>query len=237
MAVIEYIILFIIVILANCCASWLYSYFSKKGNNAATKEDIEEITRQIETVKNEITFVSQRKKDVIVERKLHLLNLLYYAEKIANGQNSLYLHVKNCSEYSSLYTLIDNINDASLELTHEYHILVAEYEDFEKEKAITSLINNYSLLALEIMTVAHNAAIKIRQAQNCFEKAEKDETVSDGYTQMALELNTKVISLVKEPLSHKKAANKAINQYIKWLRKLFGKGLNFEYNLAKPQTD
>lgn len=83
------------------------AYEAEKGKNYATKEDIEGITKQIETVKNEISFTTQRKKDYIVERKRHLFNLLYYAEKISNGQNSLQLYARNTTEYNALYTLID----------------------------------------------------------------------------------------------------------------------------------
>lgn len=36
------------------------SYESEKGKNLATKEDIKEITANIETVKNEISFEKQR---------------------------------------------------------------------------------------------------------------------------------------------------------------------------------
>ncbi|MDD3692261.1 MAG: hypothetical protein PHO77_09315 [Bacteroidales bacterium] len=45
------------------------SYFSEKGKNLATKEDIGFITREIETVKNEIVFSIQRKSDFIKESK------------------------------------------------------------------------------------------------------------------------------------------------------------------------
>ena len=223
--------------MADILQNRLKEYEAEKGRNIATKEDIEEITKQIETVKNEISFVSQRKKDYIVERKRHLLNLLYYAEKISNGQNSLHFYARSCSEYEFLYTLIDRINETSLDMTHEFHILITEYEDFENEKIISNIIDNCSLLAVEIITTAHNAALTIKEAQNCFEQAKNNSLLSGDFTRQALELNTKVITLVKEPLAHKEDADKAVNQYIKWLRKLFGKGLNFEYNLAKPQLD
>jgi len=45
------------------------SYFSEKGKNLATKEDIGFITREIETVKNEIVFSIQRKSDFLKESK------------------------------------------------------------------------------------------------------------------------------------------------------------------------
>lgn len=69
------------------------AYEAEKGKDYATKEDIEDITKQIETVKNEM-FSTQRKKVYIVERKRHLLDLLYHFEKIANCQNSLVLNVQ-----------------------------------------------------------------------------------------------------------------------------------------------
>ena len=213
------------------------AYEAEKGKNYATKEDIEGITKQIETVKNEVSFATQRKKDYIVERKRHLFNLLYYAEKISNGQNSLQLYARSPSEYKALYSLIDRTNDTILEMTHEFHILFAEYEGFEKEKIISNLVDNCSLLVVEIVTVAHNAAIAIKQSQNCFEEAEKNPMVGEHYMQQALELKSKAISLVKEPLTHKEPVADAINEYVVWLKDLFGQGLNFEYNLAKPQFE
>jgi len=45
------------------------SYFSEKGKNLATKEDIGFITKEIETVKNEIVFSIQRKNDFLKESK------------------------------------------------------------------------------------------------------------------------------------------------------------------------
>ena len=53
--------------------------------------------------------------------------------------------------------------------------------------------------------------------------------------QQAQELKMKAISLVKEPLTHKYPVANAINQYVIWLKGLFGQGLNFEYNLVQPQ--
>ncbi len=213
------------------------AYEAEKGKNYATKEDIEGITKQIETVKNEISFTTQRKKDYIVERKRHLFNLLYYAEKISNGQNSLQLYAHSASEYKALYALIDRTNDTILEMTHEFHILFAEYEGFEKENVISNLVDNCSLLVSEIVTVAHNAAIALRQSQNCVEEADKNDIHNSYYMQQAMELKTKALSLVKEPLIHKELVANAINEYVVWLKDLFGQGLNFEYNLAKPQFE
>ena len=57
-------------------------YESKKGENLATKEDIEELTRKIEIVKNEISFENQRKHEFINQRTKRLLNILHHTEKL-----------------------------------------------------------------------------------------------------------------------------------------------------------
>ena len=134
-----------------------------------------------------------------------------------------------------LSALIDKINDTVLEMTHEFHILFAEYEEFGKEKVISNLVDNCSLLSVEIVTTAHNAAIAQKQAQKCAEDAEKKPEIGMQLMHDALELNTKAISLVSNPLLHKEATANAINEYVIWLKELFGKGLNFEYKLANQE--
>ena len=191
----------------------------------------------IETVKNEVSFVSQRKKDFIVERKLHLYNLLYYAEKLSNGQNGLQIYARCPLEYQALYSLIDRTNETILEMTHEYHILFAEYEGFEKEEVLSNLVDNCSFLAAEIVTTAHNTASSIRQSLKFSEEADKNPIMGDFYLKQAQELKLNAASLVKEPLSHKELVANAINQYVIWLKELFGQGLNFDYNLVKPQFE
>lgn len=213
------------------------AYEAEKGKNYATKEDIEEITKQIETVKNEVSFVSQRKKDYIVERKRHLLDLLYHAGKIANCQNSLVLYARSTTEYNTLYRLIDRVNETTLEMTHELHILYAEYDVFEKEKVISDLVKTTSLLGAEIVTAANNAAVAHRQSQNCFADADKKPNIGMSLMQQGLELSAKAVGYVSAPLPHKAAAEDSVNNYVAWLKQLFGQGLNFEYNLVKPQFE
>jgi peptidoglycan hydrolase CwlO-like protein len=63
------IILQIILIAIVLFMFFWQSYFSKKGENLATKEDIEDITKKVETIKNEIHSTVSRKNDFLNERK------------------------------------------------------------------------------------------------------------------------------------------------------------------------
>lgn len=49
--------------------AWAHSYFSQKGKNLATKEDIEDITNKIESVKAKLNHKSQ-KTNAILSRQL-----------------------------------------------------------------------------------------------------------------------------------------------------------------------
>lgn len=81
------------------------SYQSEKGKNLATKEDIKEITANIETVKNEISFEKQRSHDFIKEREKRFINILFHAEMIANSINRLYVYGHNNQDASRVHTV------------------------------------------------------------------------------------------------------------------------------------
>lgn len=64
----------IILVIIGLYLAFGKSYFSEKGKNLATKEDIGSITEEIETVKNEIVSSYQRKDEFFKERKETALN-------------------------------------------------------------------------------------------------------------------------------------------------------------------
>lgn len=63
------IFLDIILIIGGFFVIFGKGYFSEKGRNLATKEDIKFITKEIETVKNEIYLSNKRKDDFFKEKK------------------------------------------------------------------------------------------------------------------------------------------------------------------------
>ena len=82
------------------------SYFVEKGKNLATKQDIGEITQEIETIKNETIYLVQRKNDFQKESK-----------NIALSFNDV---VSTFIEYSSdiMKCLVNNYNNLDLILKH-----------------------------------------------------------------------------------------------------------------------
>lgn len=207
------------------------AFESQKGANLATKEDIAEITKLMETVKSEVSFENQRKKEFIEERKKRLLDVLYYVENILNCQKRLFLYVHNFNDPENLHRLNDEINSSLLKLTHESHIIYAEFKHLEGIELLLNMANNISLLASEMIFISHNVAICIighdklikESANNCvaFERAKKIMEDANKY--------------INQPLKYKDIVETNLQDYILWLNKLFGKGLNFKYYLVNQE--
>lgn len=78
------------------------SYFSEKGKNLATKQDISEITKEIEIVKSDIISSVQRKNEFIKDGKEVALsfqdNATWFVDSVSNVVNGL-IHNDNNVEY------------------------------------------------------------------------------------------------------------------------------------------
>ena len=63
------LIIEILILVIGCYLAFFKSYITEKGKNIATKEDITEITNKIETVKNEIYYITQSKLSLKTEER------------------------------------------------------------------------------------------------------------------------------------------------------------------------
>lgn len=116
------------------------NYENKKGENLATKEDIEELTRKIESVKNEVSFENQRKHDFIKQRTGRLLNIIYHTEKLNKYQAILFFSLYDYHSADRLTKLIEQINETLLNFLHECRITWITAQDEDMNSRITNLI-------------------------------------------------------------------------------------------------
>ena len=209
------------------------SYQSEKGKNLATKEDIQEITANIEIVKNEISFEKQRNHDFIKERERRFLNILFYAETIANSINRLYVYGHNTQEASRVHTLIDEISKAALLMRQESSVCIAAYNDvIGDDKVMTNLVDNIQLLSVELLTKANNVANNIAFFKQMFDKTQSEEgkNKDDAFTK-AMMIGWQNNQLLDEPVKYKDAVNNNIEQYLLWLNRLYMGGLAINYKV------
>ena len=213
------------------------SYRSEKGKNLATKEDIKEITANIETVKNEISFEKQRNHDFIKERERRFLNILFYAEMIANSINRLYIYGHNNQDASRVHILIDEVSKTALLMRQESSVCMAAYIDvIGKDDNMVKLVDDIQLLSAELLTKANNVASNIAGYKFMFDKAQgEDEKERQDTLQKVMMIGLQNDKLLDEPLQYKDIVNKDIEQYLLWLNGLYTGGLAINYKVELMQ--
>ena len=208
-------------------------YESEKGKNLATKEDIEDITSKIESVKNEISFEVQRNHEFIKEREKRFLNILFYAETITNCINRLYVYGHNNQDSKRVYELVDEIAKTALLARQESTVCIAAYSDVLKgDKCMTNLVDDLPLLSAELLTKAHNVAINIDGYKYMFSKAQNEDGKSKLDTlQRVMYIGMQNTQLLEKPLEYKDVVNNDIDNYVLWLNRLYTTGLAIRYKV------
>ena len=131
-------VLIVLVLLMEVCQIWIISFSKRKGENAAdiddnrekyyeaekgknlaTKEDIEQITKSIENIKNKISYENLRKHNAIQEREKRFLNVLHIAESIQMQQAIVYFSMYQVENASVMTNAIKDTNQLLMELNHE----------------------------------------------------------------------------------------------------------------------
>lgn len=148
-------------------------YEIKKGEDLATKEDIEEITKQIETVKSEISFENQRKHVFITQRTQRLLEILFLTEKLNEYQNILMFALYDQNSSSRLVSLIEQINETLLKLTHECRITIVTTHDEELNNRMSKLVEKAQDYSHYMCYYASNASNNLVSWKYLLDFAEK----------------------------------------------------------------
>ncbi|HRX93738.1 MAG TPA: hypothetical protein P5158_06475 [Chitinophagaceae bacterium] len=102
------------------------SYFQEKGKNIATKEDIEEITEKIETIKSEVELLTHKKISISTEKHKTLLDF--------NSQYSAWLnyilHATIGGDNDKPDEYVQKIAEKLDQLYHDFLITEAKLEVF-----------------------------------------------------------------------------------------------------------
>lgn len=153
------------------------SYEAKKGENLATKEDIEELTQRIEKVKNEISFENQRKHEFIIQQTNRLLKILHNTEKLNEYQAILLFALYDFNSSERLIKLIEQINETLLEFIHDGRIVHTTINDNDWNSIITDLTQTAQDYANYMCYIASNSANQMKSRAAIFKVGiEKNNT-------------------------------------------------------------
>lgn len=140
------IILEAILIIIGLYLAFFKSYFQEKGKNLATKEDIEEITGLVETVKNQIHYTTQTKLSLRTEERNALVN---HYEKYNYWLNTIldtYFGGIKEENKQKLKDIEQRLNDAKF----KYEIADGRKEVFVNNKEIDKLLKDLKIKTLEL---------------------------------------------------------------------------------------
>lgn len=248
-------ILLILVLLMQACLLWLEAFSKRKGENAAdiddnremyyeaekgknlaTKEDIEQITKSIEIIKNEISYESLRKHNAIQERERRFLSVLHIAESIQMQQALVFYSMYQVENASVMKDYIKETNKLLMELNHQYRLIITSYKDLNSLQNLDELVKHLRPYAIEICVAASNAASFMTSWKSFMDMfmQNSDSAIIKTAMQQAAE-NKQGLDNYRENLffEEKENVTNAISDYVVFLSKLFKVDFNINYELPK----
>lgn len=154
------ILLDIILILIGLYLAFFKSYFAEKGKNLATKEDIGEITKEIETIKKEIDINSQKRLTYYFDRKKTSIDFLnsisiwldYAMRPLSNLSN-------NNTDKKIISDLISDLKIKGANATKDYWSIFIYFDD----KRITSVVDELYNKCVELNNLTNMMLINIER--------------------------------------------------------------------------
>lgn len=213
-------------------------YEAEKGKNLATKEDIEQITKSIENIKNEISYENLRKHNAIQERERRFLNVLHIAESIQMQQSIVYFSMYQVENASVMSDAIKETNKLLMELNHEYRLILSSYKDKKALQNLNTLVERLRPYATEICIAATNAATFMTSWKGYMDMflQNSDSSVKTIALQQAATYKEGLVKYSEKLVFEEKdKVADAISDYVVFLSRLFKVDFNINYEV--PQIE
>lgn len=211
-------------------------YEAEKGKNLATKEDIEQITKSIEQIKNEISYENLRKHNAIQERERRFLNVLHIAERIQMQQALVFYSMYQVENATVMMNAIKETNELLMELNHEYRLIIMSYKDLKALQNLDELVKHFRPYAMEICVAASNAASFMTSWRSYMDMfmQNSDSTIKTTAMRQAA-ANKECLDEYRDKLSfeEKDKVADAISDYVVFLNRLFKVDFNINYEVPK----
>ena len=211
-------------------------YEAEKGKNLATKEDVKQLTKSIEQIKNEISYENLRKHNAIQERERRFLNVLYIAERIQMQQNLVFFSMYQVENAAMMTEAIKETNNLIMELNHDYRLILSSYKDTGALENLKNLVGHLRPYASEICVAATNAASYMTSWKSFMDMfmQNSDGSVKSTALQQAA-INKNGLEQYRENLvfEEKQKVADAISDYVVFLRRLFNVDFNINYELPQ----
>lgn len=150
----------IVLTLIGLYLAFFKSYFAEKGKNLATKEDIGEITQEIETIKNEIGINSQKKLTYHFDRKKAAIDFLnsisVWLDYSMRPLNNL---CNNNTDKKIISDLITDLKTKGADATKNYWSIFIYFDD----KILTTVVDELYNKCVELNNLTNTMLITLER--------------------------------------------------------------------------
>lgn len=154
------------------------SYEQEHGRNLATKDDIDNIIKELEKVKVEVSLTEQRKHNLIEKRNENLLGVIEAAERMRLMKFQLSTIITNC-DANSLKEIKHKINEILVSLRINVQLVTALTKD--ENELIALNIYSYDIVqtGIKYMEIATNAISLIGLYDDYAKKAQSAQSAAN----------------------------------------------------------
>ena len=136
------------------------SYEQEHGRNLATKDDIDNIIKELEKVKVEVSLTEQRKHNLIEKRNENLLGVIKAAERMRLMKFQLSTVINNC-DANSLKQIKQEINEILVSLRINVQLVTALSKDENELIALNIYSYDIVQIGIKYLEIATNAISSI----------------------------------------------------------------------------
>lgn len=203
------------------------SYEQEHGRNLATKDDIDNIIKELEKVKVEVSLTEQRKHNLIEKRNESLLGIVEAAERMRIMKVQIASYISNL-DAKNLSRLTDEISETLVSLRKNVQIVTALTSDEKELDALTIFSYDITSVGMEYIQITTNTISQIQSYELLLSRAEAAKTPakSQQYCDKAYE-TYEYIHKIKEDLL--KSSNNNWQKH----EEIFMKFLNYSYRKGK----
>ena len=154
------------------------SYEQEHGRNLATKDDIDNIIKELEKVKVEVSLTEQRKHNLIEKRNENLLGVIEAAERMRLMKIQLSAVINNCDS-NSLKQIKHEINEILVSLRINVQLVTALTKDEEELNPLTIYSYDIVQTGVKYIEIATNAISLIGLYDDYAKKAQSAQSAAN----------------------------------------------------------
>ena len=204
------------------------AYLEEKGKNLATKEDIAELTKTIESVKQEVSFANQRQHNIIEARNKCLFEILECAEDLRTHKSLLFIYSRSLAMRDNIVELMQKTNTSINLAVKNSNYILSTYSSVDDLSIISSFANTIISHGMELVTLESNVIYLIDNINKNIEIYERTGNPQIANTTMSLK-NELLDESKYSQFNHEANLYKLRDDYILFLRKLYNLDILLKY--------